>query len=298
MAVLSLVVFFTTAVFPQAQTSNPRPTFEVASVRPSSPGPPIPGVSGLIRGGPGTPDPIRFTASRVSLQRLIREAYGVDFDQIQGPEWISEEKYDIAAKLPPATSKEQLTLMLQRLLEERFHLEFHKTSREFPVYELTIAKGGSRLKENTETNLAPVRPGEGRVPADRDGFPQFAPGRSGSAAYNVNGLMRMAAQGVSLSMLTFQMAAQLGTMTGANTYTPGRIVDKTGLNGKYDFHLEFAPGSGIGSALAPQSADQAPGGGLPLIDAVEKQLGLKLTKTKTLLDVLVIEHAEKTPAEN
>jgi len=92
--------------------------------------------------------------------------------------------------------------------------------------------------------------------------------------------------------------AQLGTITGQNTYAPGRIVDKTGLTGKYDFRLEYAGGGGIGALLSPSSSDASePTGGPSLIEAMEKQLGLKLTKTTGHLDVLVIDHAEKTPTE-
>jgi uncharacterized protein (TIGR03435 family) len=91
----------------------------------------------------------------------------------------------------------------------------------------------------------------------------------------------------------------LGTITGQNTYAPGRIVDKTGLTANYDFHLEYVGGGGIGALLSPSSSDASdPSGGPSLIEAMEKQLGLKLTKTTGPLDVLVIDHAEKTPTEN
>ena len=275
-------------------------TFEVASVKPSGPPPQGPRIEGLVRGGPGTPDPERITYSRVILQRLIREAYGVDFDQIQGPGWIAEEKYDIIAKVPPGSTKEQVKVMLQNLLEERFKLAFHGVTKDFPVYELTIAKGGSKLKENRDPNLKPSRPGDPRLPPDRDGFPQFPAGTSGSASVMVNGLNRQTSQGMPLSMLIFALGARLGTMTGPNTYAPGRIVDKTGLTGKYDFKMEYAGGGGIGAALAPSSISDVtdPSGGPSFIEAVEKQLGLKLTKSTAPFDVLVIDHAEKTPTEN
>ncbi len=270
-------------------------TFEVASVKPSDP---ASQGRGGPQGGPGTADPGRITYSRVTLQVLIREAYGVNFDQIQGPGWIADERYDIRAMVPPGATKDDLKLMFQHLLEERFKLEVHHITKDFPVYELTIGKGGTKLKENTET-LEQSRPGDPRLPADRDGFPQFPPGKSGMAGAPVNGLTHMTARGMPLSGLLFQVGAQLGTITGQNTYAPGRIVDKTGLTGKYDFHLEYAGGSGIGALLSPSSSDASdPSGGPSLIEAMEKQLGLKLTKTTGHLDVLVIDHAEKTPTEN
>ena len=272
-------------------------TFEVASVKPADPA--VPGLRGL-QGGPGTADPGRVTASGVTLQALIRQAYGVDFDQIQAPGWIAEARYEVRATVPPGSTKDDLKVMYRHLLEERFKLSLHHITKDFPVYELTVGKGGSKLKENTES-LEPSRPGDPRLPPDRDGFPQLPPGRSGSLAVAApNGLTRSTSRGMPLSMLIFELGARLGTMTGPNTYAPGRIVDKTGLTGKYDFHLEYAGGPGIGSALAPSSLSDVtnPSAGPTFIEAIEKQLGLKLTKSTARFDVLVIDHAEKTPTEN
>jgi uncharacterized protein (TIGR03435 family) len=272
-------------------------TFEVASVKPSDPA--GQGRGGAPQGGPGTADPGRITRSRVTLQSLIREAYGVDFDQIQAPGWISEEHYDVRATVPAGATKDELKVMFQHLLEERFKLALHHITKDHPVYELTIAKGGAKLKENTDPNLEPSRLGDPKLPPDRDGFPQIPPGKSGMASAPVNGLNRMTVRGMPLSMLLFQVGAQLGTITGQNTYAPGRIVDKTGLTGNYDFNLEFAGGFGIGAALSlPASADASEPSGPSLIEAIEKQLGLKLTKVNSPVDVLVIDHAEKAPTEN
>jgi len=223
----------------------------------------------------------------------------VAFDQIQGPGWIAEEKYDVAAKVPLGATKDDLKVMLQNLLKERFKLAFHHIIKDFPVYELTIAKGGLKLKENTDPNLQPSRPGDPRMPLDRNGFPQLPPGTAGMVSAPVNGLTHMTARGMPVSIVVGRLGAQLGAVTGPNTYAPGRILDKTGLTGKYDFNLEYAGGSRIGAALSlPTSADGEPSGGLSFVDAIEKQLGLKLTKTNAPVDVLVIDHAEKTPTEN
>jgi len=294
----SVTILLLTGAF--GQQTDPRPAFEVASVKPAAPptqGPPVT----MLQGGPGTRDPDRITRTGVTLQMLIREAYGINsYDQIQGPGWLSEARFDVLAKLPPGSTKEQFELMLQALLEERFHLALHRVMKDFPIYELTIAKGGSKLKENTET-LESTRPGDPRLPSDRDGYPQIPPGKSGLASTRVNGLVRMTVRGMPLTAFTSsQLGAQLGAITGSGTYAPGRIVDKTGLTGKYDFKLEYAGDNGIGGALSlpAAGADAEPTGGLPLIDAMEKQLGLKLTKTTAPYDVLVIDHAERVPTEN
>ena len=270
----------------------PRLVFEAASVRPSAPGA---GRGTGPQGGPGTNSPGRMSQTRVTLQILLRQAYGVGFDQIEGPGWISEERYDLIANVPAGATREQAQVMLQNLLEDRFHLKLHRTTREFPAYELTIAKGGSKLKENTETDLQPAGLRGPLLPPDQDGFPQVAPGRSGAATVSENGLSRATYKAQPLSVLLFDLQARLGTPTGANTYAVARVVDKTGLTGKYDFKLAYASSSPIGGALT-LPAD--PTVGPSFVDALEQQLGLKLTKSVTMLEVLVIDSVEKTPTEN
>src|ERR1700676_5202112 len=127
----SLTAFISAGAFGQAGQGQPapRPAFEVASVKPSGLPPQGPRIEGRLQGGPGTADPGRITDSRATLQFLIREAYGVAFDQIQGPGWIAEEKYDIEAKVPPGATKDDLKLMLQNLVEERFKLAFHHITK-------------------------------------------------------------------------------------------------------------------------------------------------------------------------
>jgi uncharacterized protein (TIGR03435 family) len=138
------------------------------------------------------------------------------------------------------------------------------------------------------------------MPPDRNGFPQLPAAMSGMMVATSYGLNQMTARGMPLSALTNQLGAQLGTITGPNTFAMGRIVDKTGLTGKYDLHLEYAGGgSMIGGALTlPAGPDGEPSSGQTIIDAMEKQLGLKLTKSTSPADVLVIDHVERIPTEN
>lgn len=119
-----------------------------------------------MRGGPGTPEPERITYEQVTFSRVLCRIYGFDFDQISGPSWLGTERYTIAAKVPPGTTKDQLKLMWESLLAERFHLVSHFVRKEFPVYELSVAKGGSKLK----------RSGEGPF-VQQPGFPVVDPGR-------------------------------------------------------------------------------------------------------------------------
>jgi uncharacterized protein (TIGR03435 family) len=279
-------------------------TFEVASVKLSGPRRPL-GLEGIIRGGPGSNDPERMLYPFLTLRVLLTLAYSVQPDQVSGPSWIDDTRYDIAAKVPPGVTKQQVNVMLQNLLAERFGLTFHLSSKEFPVYELTIAKIGSKLKETTELDLVPLRPGDvnpSSMPSDRNGFPQLPAGRSGTSGRVVNGVVRQTFRGVPLSTLISLLGVQLGTETGGNSYAPGRIIDKTGLTGKFDFTLETSAvgGGRVGGALLQtDSFDlQEPSGGSSLFDALEKQLGLKVERKKASFEVLVIDHAEKSPKEN
>src|SRR5262245_62053672 len=115
------------AMFPQAPTSIPRTLkFEVASFKPSPPG---------IRGGGIRPAPggERYVGSNITLKMLIAVAYGVKSDQITGgPGWIDADRYEMNAKAEKATSLEELHVMLQNLLAERFNLRFHRETKELP----------------------------------------------------------------------------------------------------------------------------------------------------------------------
>jgi uncharacterized protein (TIGR03435 family) len=245
---------------------EPKLEFEVASVQQEGPGPFRRGVTG----GPETSDP-EWITYHLLMQGLLREAYGVDFDRISGPDWFATDRFAIEAKVPPGATKEQVQIMLQNLLVARFGLAFHWTSQDFPYYELTIAKGGPKFKES-------------------------AGPRAGEPVGGMSeGIMRETLRDCPMPELVFELGARLGTITGPNTYEPGRIVDHTGLTGKYDFTLEYALGPGyvLGGAL---TAD--PGAGPSLFEALEQQAGLKLEETKAQLQVLVIDRANRIPEDN
>src|SRR5215469_3148 len=104
------------------------------------------------RGGPGTSDPGRVHLCCVGLFSLLMTAYGVELDQMLGPDWIMENMgpnmYEIDATMPTDTSKAQYQLMMQQLLRDRFHLEIHREKRNFPGYELVVDEGGPKLEES------------------------------------------------------------------------------------------------------------------------------------------------------
>jgi len=213
-------------------------------------------------------------------------------EQISGPGWMDSEKYDIDAKIPPGTSKAQYQKMLQNLLTERFKLVLHHATRLLPVYELVVAKDGPKFKESVpkESVLAPGadvpaprRPG--KPDNDQNGFPVLPPGVPGFTSSNGPGVLsHWTAQQQTISALARMLSAQVAA---------GRqVIDKTGLTGKYDFHLAYdmhLPGMTPGPDDAP---------GMILFDAVQKQLGLKLVDAKAPFDFVIIDRGEKTPTEN
>src|SRR5213083_2794819 len=131
------------AVVPAAsQTSARKPAFEVASVKRNNSG------SRALTFGAS---PGRFTAQNVMLRMLIKDAYDVqDFQVSGGPDWINSDRYDIEAKAQDRASSQQIEgPMLQSLLEDRFKLVVHREMKELPVYEMTVAKGGAKLKSGS-----------------------------------------------------------------------------------------------------------------------------------------------------
>jgi uncharacterized protein (TIGR03435 family) len=300
-----LLAFAMNAAFAQGQTgqSNQAPAkleFEVASVRVSTPpGPPVRGQ----RGGPGTDDPTRITYTFVTMQGLLVWAFGLPIDQISGPSWWTTEHYDISAKVPPSATKDDVSVMLQNLLAERFNLKEHLVKKDFDAYELTVAKGGLKMKESViDPKLGSTGAPEqaaalraGRNLGFKDGFPVLAPGNSEALrGMNVNGRMLITArqQEVDSIVRTLQNALGAGN----------RVIDKTGLTGTYDFHLQYArPNNNAAAQNLPEGSTYLDSIGEPAPDiviAAREQLGLVLTKGKVAVDVLVVDHADRVPTEN
>jgi uncharacterized protein (TIGR03435 family) len=276
------------------------PQFEVASVKPSIPSP-----DGRIRimnrGGPGTSDPGQITYMSITLKNLLTTAYGVKGYQILGPGWLDTKRYDVTAKIPPDTSKEQFALMLQNLLAERFKLTLHHETKDLPLYELQVAKNGPKMKPYVADPNAPPPPAPGEAPGPppmgKDGRPIVRPG--GTMIMIMNGRLQLTSSKQSMAGLANLLANQLSRP----------VVDKTGLTGEYDYTLEFSqeglssgpfgatlppPPPGAGAPAGPTTDLESPS----LLAAVQEQLGLRLDSKKGPLDLLVIDRADKTPVEN
>jgi uncharacterized protein (TIGR03435 family) len=256
------------------------PAFEVASVKPA----PSRSARLSVRGGPGTDDPGQISFTNVTLMNILLRAYDVKIYQVSGPDWLSSERYDIAAKVPPGTTKEQFNLMLQSLVVERFHLVLHHVAKEFQGYELVKGKNGSKLKASESSGAAPPEPAA-PPKTDANGFPQL----DGPGLVMMEGFKGRAV--VSFLTAKAQPISALVDMLSREFRMP--ILDRTGLDGRFDFRLEFAPQAP--GALAPDTTDES---GPNLLTAVQQQLGLRLNPRKIPLDALVIDRADKVPTEN
>jgi uncharacterized protein (TIGR03435 family) len=225
-------------------------------------------------------------------------AYDVKNYQVSGPAWLDTEHFDILAKVPEGATEEQVKVMWQNLLRERFGVVVHHESKEFQVSELVVAKGGSKLKETTLDPNAPLPPTPTErtqtIKMDKNGLPEM----------NGPGLRMMMQAGTSGPVGRMvgraQPISELATTLGNQLDRP--VVDKTGLAGKYDFSVEYTPDLSRmplpPPGPAPAAATEAGTPGSNLVSAIEQQLGLRLVSGKAKLDVVVVDKVEKTPTEN
>lgn len=274
-------------------------TFDAASVKAAVPaGPGGRGVfAGAPRGGPGSNDPAQITWPGASLLNMLVAAYDVKLYQVTGPEWLRTEHFDIVVKVPADATRQQVAVMWQNLLKERFGVALHKESKEFPADDLVVARGGAKLQE---TSLDPATqqpppaaagrgPGPGAVMLGPGGAPVLT--RAGLVSTVQNGPSGLVAHLAGKAQTTQSLAAFLANELGHP------VTDKTGLTGKYDFQVEYAADAGARS-VPGAAADAASDPGSDIGAALQQQLGLRLVKGKAPLEMIVVDHAEKAPTGN
>jgi uncharacterized protein (TIGR03435 family) len=230
------------------------------------------------------------------LRQLIMTAYAVATDRVVGPGWLDTERYSVAATLPPNTTETQFQAMLTALLSERFGLALHHETRQLSGYVLSVDAAGPKLRLAEEDNSE--RPPAGSRPPplaqDSAGFLQLAPGMHEAERFN-NGTMRGTYRGISMAEFAHSLGSLVSSATGGNMLDPPvRVVDNTGLTGKWDFTLEF------GASPRPFMPGMAPveAAGPTLFAALKNQLGLRLVGGKEPIDVLVVDHADRVPTPN
>jgi uncharacterized protein (TIGR03435 family) len=193
-----------------------------------------------------------FAASNASLKLLIARAYGVLEAQIEGgPSWIGIDTWDIAARAdtPLEMTRQELRPCLQALLADRFQLRIHRQTKQGAVFSLVVAKGAPKLKEH------------------------LGAGASGIGASSGDGKVFITATKTTMSRLAEYLGGQAGRP----------VVDNTGLQGEYDFTVEW-------------STNDRNAAGTSVFAALQEQLGLKLEAARGAIEMIVIDRAEKASA--
>jgi uncharacterized protein (TIGR03435 family) len=254
----SLLVFTAGGVFGQA--AGAPAAFEVASIRVSQLG---------KAGGEGSRreniqvSPGSVTMRNVSLRSCVRWAYHVVDYQVTGPDWLNSERYDIAAKAAGPTTEDQLRVMLQALLAERFKLALHRQTKELPAYVLMAGKNGPKVHESQTEGEMVVEPNQSR--------------------------MTVSVQRAPVS----QLVEMLSNLFRAP------VLDETGLKGRYDISVNVAKYLPELGKRGEEHGAEAQADPLSIVTlALQEELGLKLESRKASIDLLIVDHAEKTPVEN
>ena len=280
-AVICLVLLAVAILAGQAQQ------FEVASIRPSD------------TGGFGPDIGVRMTATQVrirglSLKDYIGIAYELDPPQVIAPEWAGQQRFDIAANMPEGATREQMPRMMRTLLAERFELKVHKESREFPVYALTVGKGGLKIKG---------------TPIDPNAPPPVVTEAAGTGS-DAGVVINMA--GGTFSLVPNKLEVRQMTMDGLaralTRFAERKTIDATALTDRFDFSLDLSPEDyrfalmraaiNNGYPLPPQALrllDSAPSNVLGQYIA---KTGLTLEERKAPLDVVVVDSVSRTPTDN
>ena len=234
--------------------------FEVAAIKPCEPGTPEPPGQrmGMVRytypGG-------RFEAKATTVEFLMEWAYDLLPSQhSRGPAWMDKDRFDVIAKAPGNASDDQMKLMAQTLLAERFHLKFHRESREGPVLLVTLGKSAPKLFPPKEGEVHSLK-----ITPQSDADQKVV-------SYHV------VATRFSFAQLNQTFARQLERV----------IVNGTGLDGDFDFTLDFTPDENRPNPLDPSL----------IITAMRNQLGLNLQAQKGPVDYLVIDSVEKVSEGN
>jgi uncharacterized protein (TIGR03435 family) len=270
-----------------AQAANR--AFEVASVRPSAEQEQGTGQVGLRI----TNQQLRLVA--LSLRDYIAMAYGMRRDQIIGPDWLGQVKFDVAAALPAGATQRDVPAMMEALLVERFRLKVHRDTREFPVYVLEIAPGGLKLARSKDNPDAP--PVAGIAVAGSGSNRGIAIDLGGGSSYS------FAAGKFEGKRIT------LATMADAlMNFVDRPVVDQTGTDGQFDMTFEVTPEDyqsmlvraalANGVVLPPQALRALENGSIAsLVDAM-RATGLSLQSRRSPLEVLVVDSVERAPSEN
>ena len=255
-----------------------------------------------------TPNGTLFSAKNQTLLHYIVFAYKLSgaqelalrFDFYAGfglhvPEWVRNDRYGIDARTPKPASKDQMRLMMQSLLAERFKLAVHWETREVPVFALVLATPG-KPGPQLEPHPASDDCANTALPESSDKAAAAAPATAPSSVLPIPcGMIahlparaprgvRFGGRNVTLTMLAQSMPTQTGLAT-----LPRPLIDETGLTGGFDFSIAWTPED----TGQPGDLDSF---GAAFRMALKEQLGMKLEPRKGPVEVLVIDHVEQPSA--
>jgi bla regulator protein blaR1 len=263
--------------------ASSKASFEASTVKTNRTG----GMRVMMRMAPGG----IWDASNVTLESMIRLAYRLqEFQLTGGPAWIYTDRFDIQAQSAQGVAPGQFGERMQSLLTERFNLKLHRETRELPIYALMFAASdGSPGPDLTPATVDCVAFARDRaVTAARGRAPTLLPQQPGErpTCGTVTGPGRLAGGGVTMEQLASSLSQYTGRM----------VLDRTGVNGSFDYELRFAydpalrgRGPGGGLPRPPERASPAEAEGVSIFAAVQEQLGLKLDAQRAPVDVMVID---------
>ncbi len=308
--------------------------FEVASIKPSEAMTPQKMMAGKMNIGMKV-DGARVDIGYLGLTELITMAYRLKRYQLQGPDWMSAQRFDIQAKLPAGATKDQVPEMLQALLVERFGLKFHRDTKEQAMYALVVGKGGSKLKEADPDPDPATAVAEGAPVKGTQTFTMGAAGGQttvrmaqggGGAVVTTGGSggmggarMEMGSDGMmhmELKKITMTAFSEMITR-----FVDKPVMDQTELKGNYKVTLDLAMsdmmgaaraagagmgvmmggalggGAGVGAGAGGGAGEASDPSGGSIFQSVQK-MGLKLEPKKAAVEILVVDHLDKKPTEN
>lgn len=329
-----VAALFTSAVFGQTSVNRSESPaagirFEVASIKPVLNWPPPSGVPGE-RGAPGVgcPTSMKVEPSRVdfkctTLVMLIGYAFRISPERVTGPAWMTANlpaRFNIEANIPPSASINQVPEMFQALLADRFKLVVHRGTANLPVFALVAAKGGLRISK------AAPQEGSGTPPVDPDARPSFE-GFYGTAQSRTVSTDADSEAVTIISSPRMGVVRQTGEQDQVQRWEAPNIslggladlldkvaplslpvIDMTGLRGRYQLALEVSL-KDVPAARRTAGFGGEPVGASNTIEELEetvlsafnnglRKLGLRLERRKGPIETVVVDHAEKTPAEN
>jgi uncharacterized protein (TIGR03435 family) len=286
----------------EMEAAGRRMAFDVASVKPNTSNEPPNSHYPMGPGDAYVPNGGLFAATNQPLIVYLRFAFKLGQGDLLGlPAWVYNDRFDIEARAQGNPTKDQTRLMMQSLLADRFRLTRHIETRTGPVFNLVLSKAGTigpQLQAHADDGSCaaastPQTPGSAPLatpsaPTSTSGLqlPPFPCGSIGAIPASAPGRGRLGGRTVTIGRMA-------GFLTNPFTGVDRPVRDRTGLAGTFDFSLEWSLAPDSAQPLGPAPEDTGP----TFLEALQQQLGLKLTSTTGPVDVLVIDHVEQ-PSPN